>query len=246
LTVRAGAVFAAALLCALIAPAPTRADAPPYLTTDTEAADKLEVTSFLRSSVEGRVGGDELGFDIAIPLAPRWEMTIVPRFAEVRAGGAPSMGVGDTELAVKYLALVETATLPAIAFEPNVTLPTGGRRLGDGWVAIELPILVSKTLGPWRLSGQFGYERDGVHAGRDHAPMSLLLERAVSKRLSLGVEIADDLPMRRLGHGVLEANLGGSWAVRDGLQFQVAIGRRLASQFSPADLHSCIALAVEF
>ena len=240
------ALSAAAVLCALASDTPARADAPPYATTDTGIADKLEFTGFAQSITQGRIGVDVLGLDLAIPLAPRWEMTIVPRMALVSDGDRRVMGVGDTEIAVKYLLLSETAVLPAIAIEPNLTIPTGGRRLGDGQVAIEIPLLISKAFGAWRLSGQFGYARDGFDARADHAPVSLLLERTIAKNFSLGVEIANDLPMRRPSRGPVQVNLGGSWAIRDGLVFEAALGRRLVSASEPADLHSCFALAIEF
>jgi hypothetical protein len=240
------ALSAVAVLCTLASGAPARADAPPYATTDTGIADKLEFTGFAQSITQGRIGVDVLGLDLAIPLAPRWEMTIVPRMAVVSDGDRRAMGVGDTEIAVKYLVLPETNALPAIAIEPNLTIPTGGRRLGDGQVAIEVPVLISKAFGAWRVSGQVGYARDGFDGRADHAPVSLLLERTIAKNFSLGVEIANDLPMRRPSRGSAQVNLGGSWAIRDGLVFEAALGHRLASASEPADLHSCFALAIEF
>ena len=239
------AIAIAAFLSGLSAVAPARADAPPYVTNDTEIADKLELSPFLQWSGRGRISVDTVGVDVAIPLAARWEMSIVPRFARIETPEGRLAGLGDTEVAVKYLAAPETALWPAIALEPNITFPTGGRRMGDGVVAIEVPLLISKAFGPWRLSGQLGYEREGAHARDDHAPISLLLERTIAKDFNLGVEIANDVPMRRPGHGSVEANLGGSWAIRDGLALHVAIGRRLASADASADVHTCLALAVE-
>jgi hypothetical protein len=239
------AIVIAALLSGLSAMTPARADAPPYVTNDPEIADKLELSPFLQWSGRSRVSIDTVAVDVSIPLAARWEMSIVPRFARVTTPQGRFAGPGDTEVAVKYLAVPESALWPAIALEPNITFPTGGRRMGDGVVAIELPLLISKTFGPWRLSGQLGYERDGTHARDDRAPISLLLERTIAKDFSLGVEIANDVPMRRPGHGSIETNLGGSWAIHDGLTLHVALGRRLASADASADVHTCLALAVE-
>jgi hypothetical protein len=125
-------------------------------------------------------------------------------------------------------------------------LPTGGRRFGDDLVELELPILASKAWGPWSLSGEFGYERDGATSRNDHAPLSLLLERAVTGRFSVGVEMADDIPFRSGRRASLETNVGGDWTIRDGLQLELMVGRRTIGVDGPADLHSCLALAVEF
>ena len=239
--------LAAATLGALtLAIGAAHADAPPYDTTDTGIADKLELTSFLRVAAHPGAHFNTLGFDLAVPLGERWDLTLVPRFAESRHGDRRAAGFGDTEVALKYLVQAETDSRPAIAFEPNLTFPTGGKRLGEGRIAMELPVLVSKNFGPWKLSGQIGFERVGFEAGDDHAPLSLLLERTWGERLTLGVEVANDLPMRRPGHGSSEVNVGASWVIRDGLVLQTAFGRRLAGEDTSADLHSTLAFAVEF
>jgi len=238
--------FAAAMACGATTAAPARAEAPPFVTTDTDIADKLELATFVSVAAHDGVHFSTLGFDLAVPLAPSWELTLVPRFAQAGHGDQRESGFGDTEIAVKYLALSETDGRPAVAFEPNLTFPTGGRRLGEGRVAIEIPLLISKGFGPWRVSGQVGFERLGFKAPEDHAPMSLLLERTMSEHLSLGAELANDLPMRRPSQGETDVNFGAAWTFHDGLKLQSAFGRRLASQDTPADLHSTVALAVEF
>jgi hypothetical protein len=238
--------LAAAIACGAIVAAPACAEAPPYVTTDTDIAERPELSTFVR--VAAHDGGDfsTLGFDLAVPLASSWELTLVPRFSETRHGDQRRSGLDDTEVAVKFLALSETDVRPAVAFEPNLTFPTGRRRLGAGRVSIEIPVLVSKRFGPWRVSGQVGFERVGFKAPEDHAPVSLLVERTMTDHLTLGAELANDLPMRRPSQGEAEVNFGAAWTFHDGLRLQSAFGRRLASRDSPVDLHSTIALAVEF
>jgi hypothetical protein len=244
--VRGRGLFAtAALVCLLSAEAPAWADAPPYATTDTDIADKLELKSFLGSEAKNHWSANTLGFDLAIPLAPRWEMTVVPRLTAVDGRRRSMVGFGDTEIAVKYLTMSESASWPAIAIEPNLTLPTGSRHMGDGSIALQLPVLISKGFGPWRLSGQFAFERDVMRARNDRAPLSLLLERTVTKNVTVGAEIAESLSMRRPNQGQLETNIGAGWAIRDGLRLEATIGRRLAGGGEPADVHSCLSLDIE-
>jgi hypothetical protein len=237
--------LAAALLCGLIRGSPALADSPPYATTDTAIADRPELVSFLQSAIHAGAHSNTLGFDLAIPIAPRWELTVEPRFVEAAHGDRRAAGLGDTELAAEYLWLSETAHRPAIAIEPNLTLPTAQRGLGEGRVAIEMLLLIGKTFGPWKLSGQFGLERVGLDARADYTPVSLLIERAVTRRLSLGVEYANDLPMRTPGSGQTEVNAGATWWLREGLSLQAVLGRRLPSRDTPADFHSCLAFSVE-
>jgi hypothetical protein len=230
----------------VFAAASARAEAPPYVTTDTDIVDKLELSTFVGVAAHDSAHFSTFGFDLAVPLAPAWELTLVPRFAEARHDDRHASGLGDTEVAVKFLALPETDSRPAVAFEPNLTFPTGGRRLGGGRVAIELPVLTSKRFGPWRVSGKIGFERVGFKTPEDHAPVSLLIERTMTEHLTLGAELANDLPMRRPSQGETEINFGAAWTFHDGLKLQSAFGRRLATDDTPADLHCTIALAVEF
>lgn len=238
-------ILGAAILCGLIGGSPAIADSPPYATTDTVIADQPELATFLQSAVHGGAHSNTLGFDLAVPIASRWELTVEPRFVEAGHGGRRAAGLGDTELAVEYLWLSETAHRPAIAFEPNLTLPTATRGLGEGQLAVEMLLLIGKTLGPWKLSGQLGFERVGPAAPADYTPVSLLIERTMTRRLSLGVEYANDLPMRTPGRGQSEINAGATWLLRDGLSVQAVLGRRLPSRDTPADFHSCFAFLVE-
>lgn len=240
------AVAAAIMAYGAIAAAPARAEAPPYVTTDADIADRLELSSFIRVAAHDSAHFSILGFELAVPLAPAWELSLDPRFAEARHGGQHTSGLGDTEVAVKFLALSETDRRPAVTFEPNITFPTGRRRLGAGRVAIEIPVLVSKRFGSWRVSGQFGFERVGIKTPEYHAPVSLLVGRTMIEHLTLGAEVANDLPMRRPHRGETEVNFGAAWTFNDGLKLQSAFGRRLATEDTPADLHSTIALAVAF
>ncbi|THD60608.1 transporter [Phenylobacterium sp.] len=117
------------MTCGAIAAAPACAEAPPFVATDTDIADALELATFVSVAARHDAGFSTLGFDLAVPLASAWELTLVPRFAETRHGDQHASGFGDTEVAVKYLALTEADGRPAVAFEPNLTFPTGGRRL---------------------------------------------------------------------------------------------------------------------
>jgi hypothetical protein len=238
--------WAAALSGALTAAAPARADAPPYVTTDTDIPDRPEFLSFLRLAGHDGRQFNVLGFELALPFAERWELSVAPRFVQARGPHRNRAGFGDTEVAVKYLLQAETDTRPAISLEPNLTFPTGGEHLGEGRVAVELPVLVSKTFGPWRVSGRIGFEQVGSNPADDHAPVSLLIERTVGEHLSLGAELANDLPMRRPGRGSTETNFGAGWTLRDGLRLQAVIGRRLRSEDAEAEVHSTVAFAVEF
>ena len=235
----------AGMLCGLGSASPAYADGQAFATSEAEIGDQLELTSFVSSAVHGGRHFNASGLNLSIPFGPRWALEVAPRSAEVGGGGRRAMGPSATEIAVKYLVLAETDAWPAIGLEPNLTIPTGGRR-GDGQLAIQIPVLISKTLGPWRLSGQFGYEREGRKPGDDHAPVSLLVERSVTERLSLGVEFAHDQPMRRHERGSTEVNVGGGWMMSDGLVLQAAVGRRLATPGESADFHSCLTLAVAF
>jgi hypothetical protein len=241
--------LAGAILCGLAGATPARADGQAFATNEAEIGDQLELTSFVRSAVHGGRHFNANGLNLSIPIGQRWALELAPRLAEVGGGGSGgggrATGQGDTEIAVKYLVVTETDAWPAIALEPNLTVPTGGRR-GGGQVAIQISLLTAKTFGAWRLSGQFGYERQGSKTGDDHAPVSLLVERTVTKRLSLGAELVHDQPMRRHDRGSTEINVGGGWAIYDGLVLQAAVGRRLATPDESADFHSSFTLAVAF
>lgn len=239
-------VLIAAVAGVLFAGSAARADSPPYETTDTEIADKLELMSFVTEAHGPHQQIVTGAFDLAVPLAKRWEMTIVPSWSTVRQPGFSAQGLGDTEIAFKYLAVEESASLPAVAVEPNFTLPTGDRSkgLGEGVTQAELPVLVSKHWGPVRLTGRFGYARSGAD---EFAPVSILAERSfMDERLRLGVEAAGDLPLRRPSDVRGEVNVGASWKIRDGLELQAMVGRRTAGGEDEPRYHSRLVLRTEF
>src|ERR1700723_783733 len=93
-----------AALCALASAPAAYADSPPYLTTDTALADKLEASPFVDTSAMN--GGYMVIYavDTGIPLATGWQMPLVPRLVTIGDGRRTAIGLGDTEIAVKYLA----------------------------------------------------------------------------------------------------------------------------------------------
>lgn len=164
---------------------------PPFATDDPVPTDRghWEIYSFAAGvRIDGATGG-QAGLDLNYGGATDLQLTAVIPLGYDTGSGA--VGLSNVELAAKYRFLHEqggTAT-PDLAFFPRVITPTGGTRLGTGHAQVLLPVWAGKDIGGWSLFGGGGYT---LNPGRDRRSFwlgGIGVVRAVSERLSLGVEV---------------------------------------------------------
>ena len=106
-------------------------------------------------------------------------------------GGTTAYGFGDTELGAKYRFIQETDHCPQVGTFPLVEVPTGNadRNLGNGNAQVFIPLWLQKSWGPWTTYGGGGYWINPGANHRNGSFFSWLLQRDLSKVLTLGAEL---------------------------------------------------------
>lgn len=191
---------------------------PPFVTDDPEPteAGHWEIYGFAGGShVAGSMSGAG-GLDINYGGARDLQLTaVVP--LDYETGEEGRTGLGNIEIAAKYKVLhqQEGSILPDVAFFPRMFVPTGGHRFGSGRVSLLLPLWAQKDFGEWSLFGGGGYQINPGRGQRDFWLTGLGVQRSVTDRLSIGVEIyrqtADADDARRF----TGANIGLIYKVAD-------------------------------
>jgi hypothetical protein len=100
------------------------------------------------------------------------------------------------------------------------------RRCTEGWAA-EIPLLVGRNFGPWKLRSMLLYEHNFRH-DEDELGFSLLAFREVSETFGAGLELAGDAPAGQLEDRTLRLNFGIKWEVATDLELTARIGRSIS------------------
>jgi hypothetical protein len=162
------------------------------------------------------------------------------------AGSQPSIGVGDTNLGIKWSFHKESPTsrVPALAASFYVEFPTGdaSHQLGSGLKDYWLNFIAQKSLTPkTRITGNLGYlfagntstGALGTQATRGHVfPGGVSLLHDFSSSLTLGAEVYGAYTANGdLGKSQFQAMAGGQYVIRKGLSFCFGIlgGKYVAS-----------------
>ncbi len=183
-----------------------------------------------------------------------------PYLAIYRAlGAAGSVGLGDTNLGIKWNFHQEKpgSRAPALGASLYIEFPTGdsNNQLGSGLTDYWLNVMVQKSfLGKNRITGNVGYLFAGntttgvvgIQNTRGHVytgGISVLHE--CNSRLTVGAELYGGYTRNDgLGRSQLQAMLGGTYTLREGLALSFGLlgGRYVASP----RLGAQIGFAVDF
>jgi hypothetical protein len=198
---------------------------PPFVTDDPEPTDlgHWEIYNFVSWGQIKSVGAGRAGFDVNRGAAPNLQLTVVVPIS-FQTGAEP--GLGDIELAAKYKFLHQAkgAWTPDIAFFPRIFAPTARRGLGNGRVALWLPVWVQKDFGPWSVFGGGGYEFQPGPGARDNWQTGLGVTRTLSKRLTLGAEVYSQSAATRTSPAYAGVNLGALYKITDHWAFIASAG----------------------
>jgi hypothetical protein len=205
-----GVLIIAVLLCA-----PGALAGPPFLTDDPEPVEFKHWEAYLFSSGDHISDGLSVqgpAVEVNAGALPNLQIHFtLPLAINLPDSGAGTSGLGDGEVGFKYRFLQETAQRPQIGCFPIVTFPSGNANhgLGNGMVWARLPLWLQKSWGPWTSYGGGGYAINSAPGMRNHAFGGWLLQRDLTKWLTLGGEGfaqgADSISSRSTTIG----NLGG-------------------------------------
>lgn len=214
---------------------------PPFQTDDPDPVPYRHFEAYLFELSDGTsAGGTALEF-------PAYEMNwgavsnlqfhiVLPLTTSFAPDHGPvTFGMGDTELGAKYRFVKETDQRPEIGIFPFVEVPTGNvnRGLGVGATWYRLPLWIQKSWGPWTTYGGGGAVLAHGH-GFDNYPFAgWLLQRELSKKLTLGGEIfghGGEGPGSSVAHSATMADFGGYYSFTPGFQLLFAAGHSFVGQ----------------
>jgi len=168
-----------------------------------------------------------------------------PYLAIFRAVGTPgSVGVGDTNLGIKWEFHKESARVPALGASLYVEFPTGdsGQQLGSGLIDYWLNLIAQKSLSDrTQINTNLGYLFAGntstgvlgIQAVRGHVYTGgLSILHQFTARLTLGSEVYGGYTdSRGLARSQFQGMLGGQYQLRNGMTFDFGIlgGKYIAS-----------------
>ena len=239
----------AAVLIALFASTTAHAG-PPFQTDDPDpvAFRHFEMYAFELSDGTGKnAGGTVLNapsYEVNYGVVPNVQLHLaLPVGAVFIPYGPTYYGLGDTELGAKIRLIKETKRIPEVGIFPFFELPSGdaSKTLGVGGMWYRMPLWLQKSWGPedrqWTSYGGGGevvVSAAGYGNGYKDFPFSgLLVQRQLSKKLTLGVEL--------YGHGAegpaaistrasTLLDLGGIYEFTPGFDLLFAAGRSVYGQ----------------
>jgi len=179
--------FGLTTLTLLLAFGTEAAAGPPFITDDPEPTDTghWEIYNFAKGTWALGVATGQGGFDINAVLPADFEQA-----AKVR------LGLGNIELAAKYRFLHQSDNImiPDVAFFPAVIVPVANRHFGSGRLGLFLPLWAEKDFGAWSLFGGGGYNINPGTDQRNFWLSGVTLQRTITDRLSLGIEVYHQTP----------------------------------------------------
>jgi hypothetical protein len=244
-----------ALVAMLLSLAPDAAWAgAPFVTDDPGTPDKGQVEinlSLQFTAAQGGSGGTLPGIEMNYAPAAGLQLHLFQPLAfDHVSGGGTHWGPGDTELGVKYRVLDEAADgwLPAAAFFPLVTVPSGDaeRGLGSGHVRAFLPLWLGRTFGDWTAFGGGGYSINPGAGNKNFWFTGVGLLRKVSDALSLGGEVFHTTADAVGGVDATGFNLGGSYSITETQAILLSMGRSLQHANATNRLSAFLAYHIVF
>jgi len=207
---------------------------PPFVTDDPEPPPpggwEINVP-FILERTPGTTEMDAPLFDLNYGL-PDIQLKLEFPIEIVNDSNGTQAGAGDCLIGVKWRFLNNEQSQFQLGTYPQVLAPTGNhaRGLGQGQPAFVLPLLAQKSWGKWTLYGNVGYWWQTASETRDYFYAGAVLEREITERLELGVELFGNSPKERGGRSELAFNVGGTWKLNAHLNLLFSGGRDIVGE----------------
>lgn len=169
-------------------------------------------------------------FDLNYGFRPNVQLKVeFPLLYVHPIGDGHQYGPGDTLVGIKWRFLEEEPKRPQLGFYPQVILPTGtsNRGLGDGKPSYIIPLVGQKSWDKWTLYGNFGYTVQTAKDSRNFWYSGVVLNRDISERLKLGLELFGNSKREADGQYDISFNAGGELKLSDRYFILFSAGRSL-------------------
>jgi hypothetical protein len=206
---------------------------PPYVTDDPEPVDygHWEVYGFSAGAYRASdFTGVGPSIEVNYGALPNLQLhMILNAVFDTPAGQSAQRGLGDTELGVKYRMVNPGPDdwFPEIGVFPLLEVPTGNARraLGSGHLQEFLPVWLQKNFGKWTTYGGGGYLISPGVGNRNSWFAGWLVQRQVTDKLALGVEIFHQTSIATGRDGTSGFNVGGIYDFTDHYHLLLSVGR---------------------
>jgi hypothetical protein len=223
-------VMTACILLSALMSVPPLFGGPPFRTDDPEPVEYRHWEFYVatqyandKDGVSGTAPHLELNYGMALNVQLH---LLVPAAFDRPRGESTLYGLGDLELGVKYRFIQEGDYRPMVGTFPILHLPTGNenRGLGSGDAQLFLPVWLQKSWGPWTSYGGGGYWLNPGTDNKNYWYVGWLIQRDITKWLSVGGEIFHQTPPARDGEYQTGYNLGAIINVTDNHHFIISAG----------------------
>jgi hypothetical protein len=165
---------------------------PPYVTDDPETTPTghFEIYAFGGGTMTRGGHEGETGIDFNYGGAEDLQLTaVLPLAYETPSHHGTRAGIGNIELAAKYLFLHEDDVGWDVSVFPRLFLPSLSAHVGDKHVSFLLPLWVGRDFGDWSTFGGGGCALNNGEDSKNYCQAGWALTRKVLPGLTLGAEI---------------------------------------------------------
>jgi len=210
---RSGSCVYAVVIFAVLWVLPALAG-PPFRTDDPETDEYRHWEFYAATQYQndrGDLSGTAPHLEVDYGLVPNVQLHLLAPDAYSRTKDGPTLfGPGDIELGVKYRFVQESDYVPMVGIFPLLEVPAGSkaRGLGTGRPQLFFPVWLQKSRGPWTSYGGGGYWINPGTGNKDYLFAGWLLQRDITKWLTLGAEIFHQTPSTTGGQSETGYNIG--------------------------------------
>jgi hypothetical protein len=233
---RRASIALTVLLLSLAHPGSRVQGGPPFLTDDPVPVEYHHNEFYLFSTFDATKDDSTVqapAFEYNYGIIPETQIhVVVPFTCFASNGNTTEYGFGDMELGFKYRFLKETDDWPQLGVFPMLEVPSGdaSRGLGNGRAWTRLPLWAQKSCGPWTTCGGIGYAINPAPGQRNHLFGGWLLQRELSKKLTLGGEVYFQGADSADAESSALFNLGGYYSFNEHLQLLFTGGHTLVGE----------------
>ena len=208
---------------------------PPFLTDDPDPVDHRHNEIYVFSTMDfsdGQSATSGPAFEYNRGVWPDVQFHVVLPLSEYAAPGIENVGLGDTEVGIKYRFVQEGQRRPMIGIFPMIELASGNasRGLGNGRTWYHLPIWLQKSSGSWTTYGGGGIDVNHAPGMQNSWFAGWLLQRQVTQRWTLGTEIWHQGAQSIGGRAYTLINTGGYYSFTPSFQLLFTGGHSIAGE----------------